>query len=97
MPNSAYFARRAEHYRQRAAGETIESIAEGQFLLANMFLQMSDDCRRMERTGSSPPLPRRRSALAVWTHVTRIIVLPRRWGSRGPRGQDRPGAVSSLT
>jgi hypothetical protein len=78
MANSAYFASRAEHYRRRAAAEPIESIAEGQFLLANMFLQMSDDFRCLERTGSSPRLPRRWSGLAVWRHLARIIGLPRR-------------------
>jgi hypothetical protein len=53
MPNSAYFARRAAHYRQFAAVAPNEKIAEYQLALANLFLQLSGDLQQMELTATS--------------------------------------------
>lgn len=48
MPNSTHFAFRAAHYRQLAAAASNEKMAEYSLGLANLFLQMSVDLRRME-------------------------------------------------
>jgi hypothetical protein len=50
--NSAYFADRAAHYRRLAAVAPSEKIAEGQLALANMFLQICADLRRIEFTSA---------------------------------------------
>jgi hypothetical protein len=52
VPNSAYFAYRAAHYRQLAASAPNEKIAATQLALANMFLQMCADRRRIELTAA---------------------------------------------
>jgi hypothetical protein len=52
MPNSAYFARRAAHYRQFAAVAPNEKTAECQLALANLFLQLSGDLQQMELTAA---------------------------------------------
>jgi hypothetical protein len=50
MPDSTYFAWRAAHYRQLAAAALNEKIASSHLALANMFLQLSGDLRRIELT-----------------------------------------------
>jgi hypothetical protein len=52
MPNSRYFACRAVHYRQLAAAALNEKIASSHLALANMFLQLSGDLRRIELTAA---------------------------------------------
>jgi hypothetical protein len=52
MPNSTYFACRAAHYRQLAAAALNEKIALSHLALANMFLQLSGDMRRIELTAA---------------------------------------------
>jgi hypothetical protein len=53
MPNSTYFACRAAHYRQLAAAAALnEKIASSHLALANMFLQLSGDLRRIELTAA---------------------------------------------
>jgi hypothetical protein len=48
MPNSTYFACRAAHYRELAATALNEKIASSHLALANTFLQLSGDLRRIE-------------------------------------------------
>jgi hypothetical protein len=46
------FACRAAHYRQLAAATLNEKIASSHLALANTFLQLSGDLRRMELTAA---------------------------------------------
>jgi hypothetical protein len=48
MPNSTHFARRAAYYRLLAAAAQNEQIAERRLSLANLFLLLSGDLRRIE-------------------------------------------------
>jgi hypothetical protein len=50
MPNSTYFAWRAAHYRQLAGAALNEKIVSSHLALANMFLQLAGDLRRIELT-----------------------------------------------
>jgi hypothetical protein len=52
MPNSAYFARRAAHYRQFAAAAPNKKTAACRLALANLFLQLSGDLQQMELTAA---------------------------------------------
>jgi hypothetical protein len=52
MQNSTYFVCRAAHYRQLAATALNDKIASSYLALANTFLQLAGDLRRIESTAA---------------------------------------------
>jgi hypothetical protein len=52
MPNSTYFACRAAHCRELEAAALNEKVASTHLALANTFLQVSGDLRRIELTAT---------------------------------------------